>query len=102
MKLALSILAGAILISGMTPIKAQASAPAASLQEQTKPQAKTFTGTIKKVGDNYVLNETSSKMTYTLDDAEKASQFEGKQVKVVGTFDEASNMIHVQTIQEAA
>jgi hypothetical protein len=37
-----------------------------------------------------------------LDDAQKASQFEGKKVRVTGTVDVASNTIHVETIQEIA
>ena len=37
-----------------------------------------------------------------LDDARKASQFEGKKVKVTGTVDTASNTIHVESIEEAA
>jgi len=48
------------------------------------------------------LSDTASKISYKLDDAEKASQFEGKKVKVTGTVDVANNLIHVETIQEIA
>ena len=40
--------------------------------------------------------------SYTLDDAQKASPYEGKKVKVTGTMDVSSNTIHVETIQEVA
>jgi hypothetical protein len=36
-----------------------------------------------------------------LDDQENAQKYEGKQVTVTGTFDEASNTIHVTNIQAA-
>lgn len=71
-------------------------------QSQDQNEAKTFTGTILKSGDDFVLSETATKSRYTLDNAEKASPFEGKTVKVTGTIDVASNLIHVETIQEIA
>ena len=73
-----------------------------TLQSQPQPEAKTFTGTILKSGDDFVLSETATKSRYTLDNAEKASPYEGKTVKVTGTFDVASNLIHIETIQEIA
>jgi uncharacterized protein YdeI (BOF family) len=55
-----------------------------------------------KTGDQFVLSDAANKLSYLLDDAEKASQFEGKKVKVTGTVDVASNTIHVESIQEIA
>jgi hypothetical protein len=55
-----------------------------------------------KNGDNFVLSDPSSKTSYMLDDVRKASHFEGKKVKVTGTVDVANNVIHVETIEEAA
>jgi len=48
------------------------------------------------------LRDTASKLSYILDDGEKASKFEGKNVKVTGTVDVTSNTIHVEVIQEIA
>jgi hypothetical protein len=48
------------------------------------------------------LSDSASKLAYVLDDAEKASEFVGKKVKVTGTVDVANNTIHVETIQEIA
>lgn len=61
----------------------------------------TFTGTIAKFGDQYVLRESDSKAPYQLDDQDTASRFAGKKVTVTGTLDAANNLIRVQSIQEA-
>jgi len=37
--------------------------------------------------------------TYDLDDQERARQYEGKQVQVIGTLDPSSKLIHVQDIK---
>jgi hypothetical protein len=49
-----------------------------------------------------VLSDAGTKTSYVLDDAQKASPYEGKKVKVTGTVDVANNTIHVETIQEIA
>src|ERR1700739_3290045 len=90
--------AGALLILMAVPT-IELAIPAQKSARQT-PKAKTFTGTIVKRGDNFVLNDVVNKTAYMLDDAEQASQFEGKKVKVTGTVDVASNTLHVETIKE--
>jgi uncharacterized protein YdeI (BOF family) len=100
-KVVLSV-TGALLIFAAVPKIASATSPPASMQEQSKQKAKIFSGTIVKNGDNFVLRDTANKLSYMLDDAQKASQYEGKKVKVTGTVDVASNTIHVETIQEIA
>lgn len=72
------------------------------LQTQTPVEAETFFGTILKNGDNYVLSDRASKSRYTLDNPKKASPYEGKTVKVTGTLDMASNLIHIETIEQVA
>ena len=67
---------------------------------QTQPQAETFFGTILRNGDNFVLSDSATKSKYTLDNRQKASRYEGMTVKVTGTIDIASNLIHVETIQQ--
>ena len=71
-------------------------------QAQAQPEAETFMGTILKDGENYVLSDPAAKSRYTLDDAKKARPYEGKTVKVTGTLNKATNVIHVQTIQDIA
>ena len=100
--------AGALLVFTAIPIFTvvpkimSANSPPASTEQQSNHKAKVFSGTILKNGDNYVLSDSASKLSYVLDDAEKASPYEGKKVKVTGTVDVASNTIHVETIQEIA
>jgi photosystem II stability/assembly factor-like uncharacterized protein len=94
--------AGALLVLTVVPQFYLAAAPRPTMQQQSETQAKTFTGTVTKNGDNFVLSDSRSKTSHMLDDVRKASQFEGKKVKVTGTVDVANNIIHVETIEEAA
>ncbi len=71
-------------------------------QQQPAEQAQTFTGKISKHGDKYILRDTAAKMTYDLDDQDKAKSFEGKDVQVTGTLDAQTNTIHVADIQPSA
>lgn len=68
-------------------------------QDQAK--ATTFTGTVVKDGENYVLRDSSGGI-YKLDDSSRAQTFEGKTVKVTGKLDADSKMIHVDSIQALA
>jgi len=71
--------------------------------QQTQPQpdqakSKTFTGTILKNGEQYVLRDSSGQ-TYKLDSPESAKPYEGKAVKVTGQLDEQAMLIHVESIE---
>jgi len=77
-----------------TPDQAQAG----QMQQATK----VFTGKITKDGDRLVLKDASTNMTYQLDDQAKAKKYEGKSVKVNGSFDANSNTIHVDSIESAS
>jgi|SRR5271167_208957 len=84
------------------------SSPAAQQQQQQPdtmsqtPDAQTFTGKITKSGGKLVLKDGASKSTYMLDDQDKAKQFEGKEVKVTGTLDPATNTIRITNIEPEA
>lgn len=69
------------------------------LQLQAQPEAETFYGTILRNGKNFVLSDSATKSKYKLDDPQKATRYEGMTVKVTGTLDATSNLIHVETIQ---
>jgi len=73
------------------------------LQGQSSPlqQVRTFTVTIKKSGDQFVLNDDSRKSSYELDDLQTAIRFEGEKVKVTGTLDDTNNIICVQNMVPA-
>jgi hypothetical protein len=72
------------------------------MQDQSPaPELKSFTGTIAKSGEQFVLREDSSKASYRLDDQQSAGKFAGKRVRVVGVLDASNNTIRVQSIEEA-
>ncbi len=73
--------------------------PPAAMAQAPETQAQTFMGKIAKVGDNLVLKDSASKAIYVLDDQEQAKRFAGQSVKVTGTLDTQSNMIHVASIE---
>ena len=81
--------------------KAQEQPQPQQQQQQDQAQSTTFTGTVVKEGDNYVLRDSSGAM-YKLDDASRAKPFEGKPVKVTGQLDEQANVIHVESIEGTA
>lgn len=57
--------------------------------------AQTFSGTIVKTGDKYVLQDAASGKSYDIDHQDQVKQYEGKKVRVHGTLD-ASGKIHLQ------
>jgi hypothetical protein len=72
-------------------------------QTQTQAQAQqpsmqSFTGTIVKDSGNYVL-KVSENISYQIDDQEKAKSFEGKQVKISGSLDGKTNLLHLVSIE---
>ncbi len=60
-------------------------------------KARQFTGTILKESDGYVLKAGS--LAYRLDDQDKAQEFSGRNVKVLGSLDKQSNTIHLESIE---
>src|SRR5580692_1460740 len=66
--------------------------------QQPLPATQTFAGTIMKDGTKYILKDSSG-TTYQLDDQDNAKQYEGKQVKILGSLDAKSNTVHVVSIQ---
>jgi uncharacterized protein YdeI (BOF family) len=89
------------------PVIQEPQAPPSQAQpDQTTPKqdsakTSTFTGTIMKDGEQWVLRDSSGSV-YQLDDSSHAQAFEGKTVKVTGRLDANSKMIHVETIQVLA
>jgi uncharacterized protein YdeI (BOF family) len=99
--LGVSLLTGA---SAYTATKAYSTKVNTLVLEGQKRDSKfeTFTGTIAKKGDQFVLTDDSSKMSYSLDDQETAEKFAGKKVRVKGILDAVNNTIRVQIIEIAA
>jgi hypothetical protein len=78
--------------TGSQPDRQQANPPA------QPPAAVTLMGTIVKVGTGYVL-KVSSNSAYQLDDQEKASQYEGKQVRIAASLDASGKVLHITSIE---
>ena len=55
-----------------------------------------------KMGGKFVLYDAATKKTYKLDDQQKPVPFAGEKVKVTGTYDEATGIIHVVKIATAS
>jgi hypothetical protein len=79
-----------------SPQSAQSSQAQPAAQDQA---AKEFTGTIVKHGSTLMLKDSSANVSYKVDDDSKVKDYVGKQVKVTGTLDAASNVIHVDSIE---
>jgi len=72
---------------------------AMSQAPETGADLQTFTGKIAKAGGKLVLKDNATKMTYSLDDQTQAKKFEGQSVKVTGTLNAQTNVIHVSLIE---
>jgi hypothetical protein len=62
---------------------------------QPADDSQTFSGTIAKSGDKYVLQDAGGK-TYDVDHQEEVKKFEGKQVRIKGTLDPDGKTIHIK------
>ncbi len=79
-----------------TPNTHTAQAPN-STETSTSP-AQTFTGTISKEADSFTL-KVSDTTSYKLDNQEQVQQYVGQRVRVTGTLDSTSNLIHVEHVE---
>jgi hypothetical protein len=76
---------------------AQTPAAPSSTETSTSP-AQTFTGTVSKEADSFTL-KVSDTSSYKLDNQEQVQQYVGQRVRVTGTLDPASNLIHVERVE---
>lgn len=58
-------------------------------------ESQTFSGTVTKQGDKYVLKDDAGH-TYDIDHQDEVKKFEGKRVRVQGTLDPSTNKIMVK------
>jgi hypothetical protein len=54
-----------------------------------------------KAGAELVLYETDDKTVYRLDSREKVKEYAGQTVTVIGNYDRATNILHVDSIEGA-
>ncbi len=78
-----------------TPNASESSASEPSSIPSTTAQS--FTGSIAKEGDSYVL-KVSDTTSYKLDDQPRAKSFAGQHVRVTGKLESDTSLIHVQSI----
>jgi hypothetical protein len=79
-----------------TPNQGSQSAPDSSSQTSASAgEGQSFSGTIVKSGDKFMLQDADTGKSYDIDHQEQVKQYEGKKVRVHGTLD-ANNKIHVQ------
>jgi uncharacterized protein YdeI (BOF family) len=104
----LTFTAGMVALAAQSrnPSTAPEAQPASAAQQQPAQQddmqaqqPKPFNGTIVKEKGKLVLKDSTTSMSYQLDDQDKAKEFEGKQVKVTGKLDVNANLIHVENIE---
>ena len=62
---------------------------------QSAGESQSFSGTVVKAGDKYVLQDASGK-TYDIDHQDEVKKYEGKQVRVKGTLDADGKTIHLK------
>jgi hypothetical protein len=74
-----------------------ADSQAADSQNQA-PAASSFTGTISKEADGFVL-KISETTSYKLDSQRQVEQYDGQRVRVTGTLESGVNIIHVDSIE---
>ena len=99
--LGFSLLTGASAYTATKTDTGETNALLAASQERDS-KIKTFTGTIAKKGDQFILTDDSSKSSYSLDDQQTAEKFAGKKVRVKGILDSVNNTIRIETIEIAA
>ena len=103
--LGLLLVAAMVGLLTFTPaVRAQSqSQPPTAQQEPGQQKGRTFVGEVVKArnGQYALLTDKQKGTGFYLDDQDKAKQFEGKDVKVEGTLDVATNTIHVSNIVPA-
>ena len=99
-----AMLTGILGLVSLSPcLHAQESQSITQAQDSSQQQdVQTFNGTITKESDTFVLKDAVNNVTYRLDDQEKAKAHEGKQVKVTGTLDTATNTIRMSGLEPSA
>jgi len=109
--LACAWLAGALTLTGPSLVAAQEPTQSPQDQGQSQPRdngqataaENSFSGRISKANNGKLrLEDPSTRTSFALDNQKLAKKYEGKNVVVTGTLDEANNILHVRKIELAA
>jgi uncharacterized protein DUF5818 len=87
--------------AGSAEVPTQAQQGQAQQGQAQQGQTGTYTGTVLRNGEQFVLRDAAGQI-YRLDDPREAQPFEGKSVKVTGKLDTDARLIHVERIESAA
>jgi uncharacterized protein YdeI (BOF family) len=87
--------------TGSAEVPVQAQQVQAQQVQAQQGQTGTYTGTVLRNGEQFVLRDTAGQI-YRLDDPREAQTFENKSVKVTGKLDTEARLIHVERIEPAA
>ena len=77
---------------------ARAGSHDAMMKKSGAADAKDCTQKCVQAGASYVLYDATNKTAYQFDDQKKAADFAGQTVKVIGTVDMSSHIIHASAI----
>jgi outer membrane biosynthesis protein TonB len=81
--------------SAQTPSSKESTPTAGASGAAASSEGQTFSGTVEKSGDKYVLKDDAGK-TYDIDHQDDVKKFEGKRVRVKGTLDASGTKILVK------
>jgi hypothetical protein len=104
LSLFIAVVAAAPAVTTLTPFTVSAAMPEG--RDQNQPQTngtdlKIFNGRIVSLnGALFILRDDTNQVWYHLDDQTTARRFAGKDVNVKGKLDVATDVIHVQSIEE--
>jgi len=89
--------------SGTKPAPPPDQQPGQPSNSRTTPRGsgQRITGVIVRQGEKFVLKAGDSTI-YQFDDQDKAAHYQDKQVLVVGRFDPAGNIFHIESIELAS
>ncbi len=85
----------AVHTDGPTPKDSTPTAGASGAGAAASAEGQSFSGTVEKQGDKYVLKDDAGK-TYDIDHQDDVKKFEGKRVRVKGTLDASGTKIMVK------
>lgn len=72
--------------------------PSSSQAATNTSPVQTFIGSISQEADSFTL-KVSDTTSYKLDNQQQVQQYVGQRVRVMGTLDSASNLIHVDRVE---
>jgi hypothetical protein len=80
-----------------TPDEGQSPNSSEPLPRTRPSKLRPFLGAVRHQGNSYMLR--AGDLEYKLDDSVQARAYDGQNVKIIGTLDQQSNTLRIQTIE---